>query len=161
MSSNNKTPDPALDAAIRLHGAVYELARWLRAARPIGALGMSKLGVLAFLQRGGATTATELAAYLRMQPQSMTRLLADLEARGLITRQPDAKDRRQNNIGITRAGVDLLIEDVRDQRTKLAESMDALLTPAEQDMLRLAAGLMSQVAQSAATTATDSDVRDV
>lgn len=148
MVLRNENPNFLADAAAQLHQAVLELFRCLRMTRPTGALGMSKLGVLGFLQRCGDTTAAALAAYLRVQPQSMTRLLADLEERGLIVRRPDAVDRRQNQIGITPAGVDLLLEDVLSQRVKLAETMSTLLTPTEQDLLRLAAGLMSRLAQS-------------
>jgi DNA-binding MarR family transcriptional regulator len=148
MNKDNKPATPLADAATPLHRAVFELFRNLRMTRPSNALGMSKLGALGFLQRGGATTATELATYLRLQPQSMTRLLADLEERGLIVRQPDAVDRRQNQIVITPAGTELLQKDVLAQRGKLAEKMNALLTPTEQELLRLAAGLMSRLAQS-------------
>lgn len=149
MALRNETDDPLANAAAQLHQAVLELFKCIRMTRPTGALGLSKLGVLGFLQRRGDTTAAALAAYLQVKPQSMTRLLANLEKRGLVARRPDPADRRQNLIATTPAGVDLLLEDVLGQRMKLAETMRTLLTPTEQDLLRLAAGVMLRLAQSA------------
>lgn len=157
LNSPDGGPDRSDEAANRLHRAVFELTRWLRASRPAGALGLSKLGVLAYLQRHGAATATALAAYLRVQPQSMTRLLADLEERGLIARQPDSEDRRQSRIDITPDGAALLQDDVREQRMKLGEAMRASLTSAEQDMLGVAADLIGQLARSAGVAGDSTD----
>jgi DNA-binding MarR family transcriptional regulator len=103
--------------------------------------------VLGRLYRHGESTATGLAAHLRIQPQSMTRLIADLERRRLITRRADDADRRQSLLGITDQGAQLLTEDIRDQRVKLAQIIVEALTPAEQEMLRLAAGLMDRLAE--------------
>lgn len=119
--------------------------------RPPGGLGISKLGVLGFLQRCGDTTAVALAAYLQVKPQSMTRLIADLEERGLIVRRPDSIDRRRIRIAITPGGVGLLLEEVVGQRKKLEDTMSTLLTPTEQDLLRLASDLMCRLARSVET----------
>ena len=119
----------------------------LHATRPAKGLSLSKLSVLGRLYRDGVTTATELAAYLRIQPQSLTRLIADLERRKLITRRANAADRRQSLLKITDAGVQLLVEDIRKQRAKLAQTIAEALTPAEQGVLRLAAGLMDHLAE--------------
>ena len=102
--------------------------------------------MLGRLYREGMTTATALAAYLRIQPQSLTRLVADLERRKLITRRPNGADRRQSLLAITDAGGQLLIETVHDQQVKLAHTIAKELTPAEQELLRIAAGLMDHLA---------------
>jgi DNA-binding MarR family transcriptional regulator len=151
MALRNETSTILADSAAQLHQAVLDIFRCLRITRPTGALGMSKLGVLGFLHRCGDTTAAALAAHLQVQPQSMTRLLADLEERGLIVRRPDTMDRRRNQIAITPAGVDLLLKDVLGQRLKLADTMRTMLTPTEQDLLLLAADLMSRLAKSVET----------
>ena len=70
----------ALELARAMHRSGALLSRRLMASRGAGALSLSKLSVLGRLRREGAATATELAAYLRIQPQSLTRLLASLEA---------------------------------------------------------------------------------
>jgi DNA-binding MarR family transcriptional regulator len=151
MIQRKESSDIPADAAARLHRAVLELFRSLRLTRPPGGLGISKLGVLGFLQRCGDTTAVALAAYLQVKPQSMTRLLADLEERGLIVRRPDSIDRRRIRIAITPGGVGLLLDEVVGQRKKLEDTMSTLLTPTEQDLLRLASDLMCRLARSVET----------
>jgi DNA-binding MarR family transcriptional regulator len=145
------TPDDrsvaVTDAANQLHRSVLRLFRLLRTNRPAKVLTFSELGVLGHLNRDGTATATELAVYLRIKPQSLTRLIAGLERRRLITRQPNGEDRRQNLLEITEAGIQLLLEDIRDQRARLAQVIEKELTPAEQEMIRVAASLMDRVAR--------------
>jgi DNA-binding MarR family transcriptional regulator len=136
----------ALELARAMHRSGTLLSRRLMASRGAGALSLSKLSVLGRLRREGAATATELAAYLRIQPQSLTRLLASLEDEGLIVRRADKTDRRQNQIGITIAGERALIGDVRERRVKLAQAIARELTPTELSLLRLSAGLIERLA---------------
>lgn len=143
------TSPSATTTAAQLHQAMFDLLRWMRAAPPAGALGLSKLGMLAYLRRQGAATATALAAYLNRQPQSLTRQLADLEARGLIIRQPDVNDRRQSVIHITPAGETQLLAEVAEQRARLAQSIARQCTPTEQQLIGLAAELIGQLAKTA------------
>lgn len=137
--------DPA-EVATPLHRSASRLIRGLRVSRPAEGLSLARLGVLGRLHRKGTATATALAAYLRIQPQSLTRVLADLARRGLITRRADAADRRRSLIEITEAGRQLLLEDVHGRRTRLARAIGEVLTPTEQELLRLAAGLIDRVA---------------
>lgn len=139
--------DTALDEAARVHRAASALQRWMRAVRPSGALGTSKLWALAILQRAGPSTASTIAAELGVQPQSMTRLLADLQARGAIERNPDALDHRRIVVTITRAGTALLVAEVREQRERLARALHERLTGAERRVLAVAADLMLDLAQ--------------
>src|SRR5580698_6647301 len=101
--------DSALETARVLHRSAAHLSRRLMAARGADGLSVSRLMVLGRLKRQGPATATELAAFLRIQPQSLTRLLASLEDGGLIVRRADETDRRQNRIEITDAGARALI----------------------------------------------------
>ncbi len=137
----------ATSAATQLHRSALRLFRVLRAARQTEGLTLSKAGVLGYLYRDGVTTSTELAAYLRVKPQSLTRLLADLEQSKLIVRRSKGEDRRENLLDITEAGAKMLIEDIRDQRVRLAEVIDKELTPAEKELLGIAAGLMDRIAE--------------
>ena len=146
MKASKNPSEKAIDAANQLHGSAMRLLRLMRDSRSGEGPGMAKLSVLGHLYRNGTTTPTALAAYLRIQPQSLTRLLADLQQRNLITRRPDEADRRQSLLEITAAGSKLLTEAVRDQRTELARAIDAELTPAEQELLRIAAGLIDRLA---------------
>ena len=60
-------------------------------------------------------SAGELAACERVQPPSMTKVLANLEERGLVRREAHPTDKRQAIISVTDDGLALL-----DRRTPLA-----------------------------------------
>jgi DNA-binding MarR family transcriptional regulator len=146
------SPDPfetALETANHLHHSALRLFRLLRMTRKAKGLTLSRVAVLGRLHREGVAAASELAAYLRVKPQSLTRLVADLEHRKLIVRRSKNEDRRLSPLEITEAGVRLLNEDIRDQRVRLAQIIAKELTPAEQELLRVAAGLMDQIAEQA------------
>ena len=130
----------------RIRSGVVRLSRRLRTERPADALAPTKIGVLAELWRNGRMSAGDLADLQRVQPQSLTRTLASLEADGLIARRPDELDRRQQVIGITEAGVAALSEDMQARERWLAKAMDIHLTPAERQLLAAAAELMDRLA---------------
>ena len=136
-----------LDAARALRRGVTELYRRLRAERISHGLSPSKLSILGRLALGGPLTVTALAAKERVQPQSLTRTLAGLEESKLIRRHQDQIDRRQTRIEITTLGEDLLKQDARRQASWLAIAMSSALTPAEREILRVAAQLMRQLAE--------------
>ncbi len=146
MAALSVPSDTASDTANLLHRSALRLFRLLRATQPARGLSWSKISVLGRLYRDGVATATALAAHLRVRPQSLTRLVADLEQRKLIRRRPNDADRRQSLLEITDAGVQLLIQDLCDQRENLAQTIAKELTPAEQELLRRAAGLMDHLA---------------
>lgn len=145
MNAQNVPSETTVDTANQVHRSTLRLLRLLRASRPAKGLSSSKLAVLGRLYQGGRATATALAAYLRIQPQSLTRLVADLERRKLITRLQNDADRRQRLIEITEGGSHLLMEEIGAQRVTLAETMAKELTATEQELLRLAAGLMDHL----------------
>jgi len=133
-------------AARALRRGTSELYRRLRAERVSHGLSPSKLSILGRLALSGPLTVTALATKERVQPQSLTRTLADLEESKLIVRRQDQVDRRQSLTEITRLGEDLLRNDARRQAAWLGVAMSSLLTPAERELLRVAAQLMRQLA---------------
>ena len=128
---------------------VTALSRRFRAARLNHGVSPSKLTVLSRLRRAGPLTSSRLAALERIQPQSLTRLIGDLEDRGLVRRRPDLQDRRQILIEITPEAVELLRNDARAQDTWLTECMMRVLTPTEAEILKMAAALMEKLAENA------------
>ena len=92
------------------------------------------------------TTATALAGYLGVQPQSLTRLLAGSEDEGLIKCRQDPADKRRSLIEITSAGSQLLAEEARERESRLAATMTRVLTPTELELVRLAADLIDRIA---------------
>jgi DNA-binding MarR family transcriptional regulator len=149
--------ETALETARVLHRSAVRLSRRLMAARGPEGIGVSKLMVLGRLHRLGPATATELAAFLRIQPQSLTRLLAALEESGMIVRRADETDRRQNRIEITDTGARALIADVQGRRLKLAQVIAKVLSPTEQGLLRLSNELIDRLA-AALETADEADI---
>jgi DNA-binding MarR family transcriptional regulator len=135
-----------LAAARALRRGATQLYRRLRAERISHGLSPSKLSILGRLALNGPLTVTTLAAKERVQPQSLTRTLTDLEERKLIVRRQDQVDRRQSLTEITVLGEDLLRNDARRQATWLAAAMSSVLTPVERELLGLAAQLMRQLA---------------
>jgi DNA-binding MarR family transcriptional regulator len=130
----------------RIRSAVVRLSRRLRAERPADALAPTKISVLAQLWRNGEMCAGDLADLERIQPQSLTRTLAALEADGLIARRPDPLDRRQAVIGITEQGLAALSQDMQARELWLAKAMDIHLSPDERQLLAAAAELMDRLA---------------
>lgn len=90
-------------------------------------------------------TASELARLEHLQPQSLTRTVADLEEGQLIQRSQDESDRRQLLISITEAGTHLLTVDGQAQTRWLASVMASHLSEVEQDILVIAADLIDRI----------------
>ncbi|TMR92622.1 MarR family winged helix-turn-helix transcriptional regulator [Nonomuraea basaltis] len=131
--------------AVSLRRAAIGLARRLRDERPTQGPGQLGLSLLGHLYRHGEMTAGELAAAEHLQPQSVTRVLAELETRELIRRSRDSSDRRRHHIVLTEPGRAMLVERVRESDLSLAEAMSRSLTPAECRILSVAADLIDQL----------------
>jgi DNA-binding MarR family transcriptional regulator len=130
----------------RIVRGVLALGRALRAARPEGSASLAAIGILATLRRRGPMTAVRLAGEERLQPQSLTRLLAGLERDGLIKRTAGAADRRERLIEPTRRGLAVLKADIQARRRWLERAMAAALTEAEQAALLEASDLLLRLA---------------
>jgi DNA-binding MarR family transcriptional regulator len=133
-----------VEAAEIRRGAMH-LARRLRAARPEGALSSGKLGILSHLVQRGPMTPGKLASAEFLRPQSLTRMLAELEAEGLVNRSRHQFDGRQSLIAITGEGREAMARDVASRDAWLAQAM-AQLSRTERDVLRIAARLMEELA---------------
>jgi DNA-binding MarR family transcriptional regulator len=116
--------DTALASELRT--TVMRLARRLRNQRADDTLSLSQLAALGTLFRHGPLTPGELAMHERVQPPSMTRLIAKLEEAGLVTRADHPTDRRQVLVAISASGVAMLKAD-RERR-------DAWLTQRMRDL---------------------------
>jgi DNA-binding MarR family transcriptional regulator len=137
------------DTVADIRRGVTRLAHRLRAERPIGALSNNKIGVLGHLHRQGPGTPGEIAMAEFQHPQSLTRAFAELEAAGLITRQSNDLDRRSSVLTITETGRDALRADMAQREAWLAEALIGR-SPAEVELLRVAAVLMGQIADTSA-----------
>lgn len=147
MNEKQAASDEEVNAATKVRRSITHLARRLRGLRSDHGISGSKLAILGWLFRAGTlVTATDLARLERLQPQSLTRIIAELEERELIRRTRDAADRRQILIEITQAGQELLVIDAYRQNRWLTEVMAAKMTKAEREILAIAADLLDKLA---------------
>ena len=150
------TNDESFQAASALRQGTARLARRLRMERPESDVAPLELAVLGHLARRGPLTAGEIAAAERVQPQTMTRALAALEANGYVNRSTDAADRRRSPLSITDAGRHLLTRDMRHRDRWLRQAMAAELTDTEHKLLALAGELMERLAEADVSTGGES-----
>jgi DNA-binding MarR family transcriptional regulator len=125
---------------------IMSLSRRLRAERPAGSLSLSSLGILGTLHRQGTLVTTQLAMAEHLQPQSLTRLLVDLERSSLIVRTRSESDRREIRITITAKGRQALIDDIAARRAWLEAAMGSMLTARERKALLAASLLLLKLA---------------
>src|ERR1700753_3464443 len=90
-------------AVSTLRSAVMRLSRRLRHQRVEESLTPTEMQVLATLARCGSASPGELARKEHVQPPSMTRIIAMLEEKGLVRREPHPDDRRQVVVSSTEA----------------------------------------------------------
>jgi DNA-binding MarR family transcriptional regulator len=142
--------DAALATAMRI--SISRLARRLRVER-LGLGGTEtvlsdiQLAALAALERHDSMTPGELADHEKVQPPSMTRVIAVLEERGLVRREPHATDRRQVILTVTAEGRDLVQRVRRRREAWLAQRLQEL-NPDERQTLLAAAPILEKISQS-------------
>lgn len=90
-------------------------------------------------------TPTELAAREGVKLQSLTRLLAELEADGWLARKAHASDGRQSLLSLTRTGMKRLTSTVRAGNISLARIIEATLTETERALLLRACGILEGI----------------
>ena len=136
---------PAAEAhALRM--AIVRLQRRLRAARGDISIGLSAFSALACIFQYGPLSAGELASRERLQPQSLTRILARLARDKLINRAQDQRDMRRARLLVTQKGKDFLRRSGRDQEAWLARAIASALSEPERAMLRIASQLLDRLA---------------
>ncbi len=141
-----RPPPEDAHAAIRLRTTASRLARRLRALAAADGPGAAKLGVLGQLYRLGPATPTRLALGERVRLQTLTRLLAELDAERLVRRRADPTDARRTLLSLTPAGVRLLTADVQRREASLTTAIRRSLTAAERARLVDACALIDRIA---------------
>ena len=134
----------AIRAATELRAVLGQLMRRLRweNTRP-----QAQLAVLSRLDRGGPQTTSGLAAAEHMRPQSMAEVVAELQGEGLVDRTPDAADRRQLLVALTKEGREFIKAERRRREDWLSQAIADELSPEEQALLVEAAGLLRRLAE--------------
>src|SRR5512146_930343 len=96
--------DATAALADRLHSAAIHLLRRLRREDDASGLPAPQLAALSVIVFGGPVTLGQLAAAEQVRPPTITKLVATLEADGLVAREPDAADRRIVRVRATPRG---------------------------------------------------------
>ena len=140
------SPSP-VQCAARLRTSVFHLSRHLRASLLQETGSVAALSLLGHLQRGGPLSPTELAARDGVKLQSLTRLLASLEAEGWSLRHPNPADRRQSLLSITPRGLKRLQAGVQAGEASLAAVIASRLGAEDCMVLLKACELMDTLAE--------------
>ncbi|MEV7176770.1 MarR family transcriptional regulator [Kitasatospora sp. NPDC093679] len=134
-----------LAAVSQLRSSTMRLARRLRHQRVEESLSPTEMGVLGTLARCGKATPGELARREHVQPPSMTRIIAMLEEKGLVRREPHPDDRRQVVVSSTEQAEAILTESRRRRNAWLAELVEGL-SEEEWTLIRAAAPALYKLA---------------
>jgi MarR family transcriptional regulator, transcriptional regulator for hemolysin len=105
--------------------------------------------ILIWLERQPGLSQNELAALVEVEPITIGRLVDRLEARGLVERRADPKDRRVWRLQLTAAAATVLGE-IKDYRAELHELITAGLDPSTMQvmtdgLLRMKANLAAEL----------------
>jgi DNA-binding MarR family transcriptional regulator len=118
-------PDPAI-VADKMHAAAIRLLRYVRREDVASGISAPQLSALSVLVFQGPQTMSELASVEQVRLPTMSKLVADLERRGLIERNADRSDRRISRIAASRKGRALLEEGRRRRLARLVVALSKL-----------------------------------
>ncbi|UPT61975.1 MAG: MarR family transcriptional regulator [Hyphomonadaceae bacterium JAD_PAG50586_4] len=102
-----------LDTAMHVHSAALRLLRAVRTADAETGVSAPKLSALSVLTFGGAMSLSALAKAEQVRAPTMSKLVADLEAEGLVAKGADKTDKRGVRIEVTAKGRALMEEGAR------------------------------------------------
>lgn len=135
----------SLDTAMQLHAAAIRLLRAVRVADAETGVSAPKLSALSVLTFGGPMSLGALAKAEQVRAPTMSKLVADLEAEGLVAKRADKADKRGVRIEVTAKGR-ALMEEGRKRRLALLTKRLSRLTATERAQLNGAADLMLRLA---------------
>ena len=149
MKKENNSPLPRLEEIKKLSQKISEMDFWtyLRfsdtAQRYLEVtLKKDKLSPLQSLamwllvSSGGTATPTQLARLMYRSKHSITQIVDNLEAEGLIIRESTPEDRRVTYVKVTTAGLDSVKENFKKAIKRAQEIMECL-NPEEQKIMRV------------------------
>jgi DNA-binding MarR family transcriptional regulator len=146
MTSTNASRQTAAELSAALRPSLLRLTRILRNQRVDMSVTLTQLSAMATLRKKGPMSAGDLATYERVQPPSMTKVLALLEEKGMVTRDTHPTDKRQVIIALTPAGIELLDSERRQRDAWLSQRL-AQLTPDERALLHDTIPVLDKLAE--------------
>jgi DNA-binding MarR family transcriptional regulator len=134
-----------LDAAQLASDLRVVLGQLMRRLRVEHRFSISHGAVLGRLDREGSQSVSDLAAAERVRPQSMAQTVGELQAAGLVSRQPDPSDGRRALVDLTPEGRAVLVADRRQREGWLAQAISNGFSPGEQQTLFEAVALLRRL----------------
>ncbi|MDR3438311.1 MarR family transcriptional regulator [Telmatospirillum sp.] len=131
--------------AAELRALAGKLKRRLREQASSKDLTPSQVSVLLRLEKDGPATASSLARAEGMRPQSMGSVITALQAAGLVSGAPDPTDGRQTILSLTEACRKWVEEGRAARQDWLFRTLEARLSPEEQDKLAVAVALLKRL----------------
>ncbi|MGK2321488.1 MarR family transcriptional regulator [Gordonia rhizosphera] len=116
--------DKALTAELSL--AIVRLARRLRGRRVSKVVSLTQLSALHTLHHEGPMTPGALACAERVQPPSMTRVIASLSDLGMVRREPHPTDGRQAIVTLAPRGSEVITAELDAREEWLSARLDEL-----------------------------------
>lgn len=110
-----------------------------------GELTMPERVVLAKLDRGGPSSAAQLARMQQISPQAMRVTLGSLESQGLVQRATDPEDGRRQVMSLTPEGIDVVRHDRDARARRFAEVLIEEFSSTELEILAQAAPLIERL----------------
>jgi DNA-binding MarR family transcriptional regulator len=144
-SATLNSPGAVADA---LHSAAIHLLRRVRQEDDRTGVTPGRLSALSVLVFGGPMRLTDLARIEQVKPPTMTRIVAGLEAQGLVRRHAVAEDARAVRLEATPRGTKVMHEGRRRRVERLSRSLEAL-SARDLRILARAAALMNAIAKTA------------
>jgi DNA-binding MarR family transcriptional regulator len=126
------------ETADRLHSAAIHLLRRVRRTDPLTGVSAAQLSALSVLM-GGPRTLGELASAEQVRPPTMSKLVAEMEASGLVRRSGDAADARVVRVEMSSKG-----------RRVLAKGRELRIADIERRIRRLPPGEVGTIAEAVA-----------
>jgi DNA-binding MarR family transcriptional regulator len=120
-----RDPDP-VDVAERIHSAAIRLLRYVRRADVAAGVSAPQLSALSVLVFSGPQTMTRLASAEQVRLPTVSRLVADLESKGLVIRRSDPDDRRVSRVFPTKKGRTMLEESRKRRIARLVQALGHL-----------------------------------
>ena len=131
-----------------LHSAAIHLLRRVRQEDDRTGVTPGRLSALSVLVFGGPMRLTDLARIEQVKPPTMTRIVAGLEAQGLVRRHAVAEDARAVRLEATPRGTKVMHEGRRRRVERLSRSLETL-SARDLQILARAAALMNAIAKTA------------
>ncbi|MEE4025621.1 MarR family transcriptional regulator [Gordonia sp. PKS22-38] len=124
--------------------AVVRLARRLRGRRVSKVVSLTQLSALYTLHHEGPMTPGALALAERVQPPSMTRVIASLSDLGMVKREPHPTDGRQAIVTLSDKGIDVVNAE-RDAREEWLSARLDELSPDERATLAAVVPIVNKI----------------